>query len=988
MKKLLSLPPNLVDCFHEVTGYSREEWFCTHDPIGHKLGSGGGSTWLLTACYRAECLGDEDGEQTAHNESFDAWLSSEKRLLLHAGGQSRRLPAYAPSGKILTPIPVFRWERGQRLSQDLLSLQIPLYQRIFDHAPASFHTMIVSGDVLIRSTKPLQRIPEADVVCYGLWLGPEIARDHGVFVSKRHTPSVLECMLQKPSVKTLGELMKDHFYLTDVGVWLLSDRAVKLLMKKSLARSCNNTSETSDTSKTSNYNPCDYKEYDLYGEFGCALGTNPSVEDEELNKLTVAVLPLPGGEFYHYGTSHEIISSTLAVQNLVNDQREIMHHSLKPHPAMFVQNAITESSITGENQNLWVENSYVGRRWTLAHEHVITGVPENDWEIHLRPGDCIDIVPIGESDYVVRPYGYHDLFRGNLMDEQTSFLGRPFLQWAEERHITISSIEGNSDLQSAQIFPVVNNLHDAGLLLRWMMHQSDLQGGRILWERSRKMSADAISAEANLLRLTRQREAFCSENWRALARNYEHSVFYQIDLEDAAHDFHRYHLAEPLPISEHAPLLIRIHDNMFRSELSRLRESSASSIPLGLAGQTASSQYEEKAFSLLREGLTERVLSERLTPRMSVYGDQIVWGRSPVRIDIAGGWSDTPPYCLMEGGNVVNLAIELNGQPPLQTYIRPCREPKIVLRSIDLGAMEEVHTYEELADFNHVGSPFSIPKAALALAGFLPSFSTEVFDTLEHQLKAFGCGIELTLLSAIPAGSGLGTSSVLAATVLGALNDFCGLMWDKNEIGGRTLVLEQLLTTGGGWQDQFGGILQGVKLLQTERGFDQNPVVRWLPNDLFTQPEYAACHLLYYTGITRTAKTILAEIVRRMFLNQSEELALLREMKSHALDMYEAIQRADFMEMGRMVRKTWLQNQTIDKGTNPVEVQRIVSLIDDLCLGYKLSGAGGGGYLYMVAKDPEAAARIKHVLGNNRPNDNARFVEMSLSTTGLQISRS
>ena len=194
--------------------------------------------------------------------------------------------------------------------------------------------------------------------------------------------------------------MKDHFYLTDVGVWLLSDRAVKLLMKKSLARSCNNTSETSDTSKTSNYNPCDYKEYDLYGEFGCALGTNPSVEDEELNKLTVAVLPLPGGEFYHYGTSHEIISSTLAVQNLVNDQREIMHHSLKPHPAMFVQNAITESSITGENQNLWVGNSYVGRRWTLAHEHVITGVPENDWEIHLRPGDCIDIVPIGESDYV------------------------------------------------------------------------------------------------------------------------------------------------------------------------------------------------------------------------------------------------------------------------------------------------------------------------------------------------------------------------------------------------------------------------------------------------------------------------------------------------------------------------------------------------------------------------------------------------------------
>jgi len=246
----------------------------------------------------------------------------------------------------------------------------------------------------------------------------------------------------------------------------------------------------------------------------------------------------------------------------------------------------------------------------------------------------------------------------------------------------------------------------------------------------------------------------------------------------------------------------------------------------------------------------------------------------------------------------------------------------------------------------------------------------------------------VTLLSAIPAGSGLGTSSLLASTVLGAINDFCGLMWDKNEIGRRTLVLEQLLTTGGGWQDQFGGLLQGIKLLQTGKGFDQNPVVRWLPSSLYTQPEYRACHLLYYTGITRTAKKILAEIVRRMFLNQHDELALLREMKQHTIDMFEAIQRENFDEMGRLVRKTWQQNQLLDSGTNPAEVARLTSLIDDLCLGYKLPGAGGGGYLYMVAKDPEAAARIKQILRENRINANARFVDMSLSDKGLQISRS
>ena len=164
--------------------------------------------------------------------------------------------------------------------------------------------------------------------------------------------------------------------------------------------------------------------------------------------------------------------------------------------------------------------------------------------------------------------------------------------------------------------------------------------------------------------------------------------------------------------------------------------------------------------------------------------------------------------------------------------------------------------------------------------------------------------------------------------------------------------------------------------------------MRWLPSSLYTQPEYRACHLLYYTGITRTAKKILAEIVRRMFLNQHDELALLREMKQHAIDMFEAIQRENFDEMGRLVRKTWQQNQLLDSGTNPAEVARLTSLIDDLCLGYKLPGAGGGGYLYMVAKDPEAAARIKQILRENRLNANARFVDMSLSDKGLQISRS
>jgi galactokinase/mevalonate kinase-like predicted kinase len=466
-----------------------------------------------------------------------------------------------------------------------------------------------------------------------------------------------------------------------------------------------------------------------------------------------------------------------------------------------------------------------------------------------------------------------------------------------------------------------------------------------------------------------------------LAENYRHSVFYQIDLEDAAREFAEGQLPMPAPLPDTEPLLIRMHDAMFRDELIR-RDSSQ-----GLHKTESAQSAGASAFALLREALLQPGGQTRgaAMPRLSVYSDQIVWSRSPVRIDIAGGWTDTPPYCLMEGGKVLNFAINLNGQQPLQAYVKPCKENHIVLRSIDLGASEVVETTEQLLDFQRVGSPFSIPKAALVLAGFGDEARGV---TLTEQLRQFGCGIELTMLSAIPAGSGLGTSSILAATVLAALNDFCGLGWDKAEIGSRTLQLEQMLTTGGGWQDQYGGILAGVKLLETERGLCQRPQVRWLPNHLFTQSDYRPCHLLYYTGITRTAKQILQQIVRRMFLNQHDELALLRQMKEHTLQMYDALQRDDFQRFGRLVRRNWKQNQLLDSGTNPPEVAHLTSLIDDLCLGYKLPGAGGGGYLYMIAKDPDAAARIRQTLLQNPLNDRARFVNMSLSVTGLEVSRS
>jgi hypothetical protein len=220
MKRLLSVPSQIVPLFHEIAEVEKQDWFVSCDPENTKVGSGGGTAHILAELFRHEKAAN-----------FGDWLSKEKRIIIHAGGQSRRLPAYSALGKSLLPMPVFRWSRGQQLNQRLVHLQTPLFEKIIENAPKKLNTLIASGDTLLFGGKQLPPIPEADVVCLGLWLEPEKACKHGVFFAKRETPNALEFMLQKPSIEQIRELINEHYFLMDIGVWMLSDKAIKLLME-------------------------------------------------------------------------------------------------------------------------------------------------------------------------------------------------------------------------------------------------------------------------------------------------------------------------------------------------------------------------------------------------------------------------------------------------------------------------------------------------------------------------------------------------------------------------------------------------------------------------------------------------------------------------------------------------------------------------------------------------------------------------------------
>lgn len=952
-KYLLSLPDVAVDSFNELENRNPESWFCTSDPSGVKVGSGGGTAHILSCAYNASgCT------------NFDQWLSAGKKIIIHAGGESRRLPAYACAGKILAPIPVFRWGRGQSVKQNLLDLQLPLLEEIMSASAKNQNTLIASGDVLVRNPGKLPVIPDADVVCFGLWGSPDKASNHGVFFTPSDDQGRLAFMLQKPSNRQIAQHHQNYHYLLDIGIWVLSDRAVDVLMAK-----CG--WERSKQEFVDNI----ARNYDLYGEFGLALGSDPTTFDNDISSLSVAVVTLENGEFYHFGKNIELIESSERLQNLIVDQREIWHKKIKPHPSIFIQNCDCSVVLKSTSRNLWLENAHIPASWDLAENHIITGIPANNWKLSVPQGVCIEMVPIGDgSHFVVRNYGFNDSFKGAASSESTQWMNKPIGSWFEKRGIKLP-FDGDADIQQSPLFVVLPLSElDEGFVNWLIADQPELSPAYShKYINSRRLSASDICREANLRSVYAQREALMVKAVSRLASNHKNSIFYQLDLDNLSEIVADHNI--DLPLQTDLQGIQKASDYMFRSKVASRR---------GDDGE----EYKRMAFEELQRSVLAIHGHNPRQPQLNVKDDQIVWGRSPLRIDIGGGWSDTPPYCFINGGAVVNVAIEINGQPPIQVFVKPSGSYRIVINSIDLGEKEIITTYEELENYHVVGSPFSIPKAALCLSGFHNRFAADDVATLEERLRNFGSGIEISILSAVPKGSGLGTSSILAATILGTLSEFCALEWDKIEICNKTLALEQLLTTGGGWQDQLGGVLHGIKLIETAPGFDQTPVVRWLPADVFESPKTSGTFMLYYTGITRTAKNILAEIVQGMFLNSARHLTTLNKIKSHAGEVFDVVMRGNHTNFAKAVARSWELNNQLDEGTSTPEIESMLGQVKDHLLGYKLLGAGGGGFLLMIAHDLESAAKVREIFEKNPANNKARFVDMTVSKTGFVVTRS
>ena len=338
----------------------------------------------------------------------------------------------------------------------------------------------------------------------------------------------------------------------------------------------------------------------------------------------------------------------------------------------------------------------------------------------------------------------------------------------------------------------------------------------------------------------------------------------------------------------------------------------------------------------------------------------------PLRIDLAGGWSDTPPICNEMGGCVLNAAVTLCGECPVKVRVKRIRAAEVRISSVDLGKRGVLRTMAEIHDHSDPHDWQALVKSALAVTGY----------------RFEDGGLSIVISADIPKGSGMGTSSILGSAVVEALGKIAGREYSVDEVAELTLRLEQEMRTGGGWEDQWGALVPGVKLLKSGPGKNQR--IGWTRLDSAAErrfAKYLADHaLLYFTGQKRMARNILSGVVsyyRKNPCNIAKEI--VRRLKVDAEKSFAALAKGDWRAFTAAMNAYWVNKKALDPGsTNPM-VESIIARIAPLIDAVTLCGAGGGGFMLIIACNQSARRKIRLILEKGSPIQAGRFYDFKLA---------
>ncbi|CAD7689136.1 unnamed protein product [Nyctereutes procyonoides] len=401
----------------------------------------------------------------------------------------------------------------------------------------------------------------------------------------------------------------------------------------------------------------------------------------------------------------------------------------------------------------------------------------------------------------------------------------------------------------------------------------------------------------------------------------------------------------------------------------------------------AARHYEGAGQILIRQAVMSAQNFVSTEPVELPAPGQWVVAECPARVDFSGGWSDTPPLAYELGGAVLGLAVRVDGRRPIGARARRIPEPELWLAvgpRQDKMAMKIVcWSLDDLQDYCQPHAPGALLKAAFICAGIVHVGSK--LSLREQLLHTFGGGFELHTWSELPHGSGLGTSSILAGTALAALQRAAGRLVGTEALIHAVLHLEQVLTTGGGWQDQVGGLMPGIKVGRSRAQLPLKVEVEEI-----TVPEGFVQKLndhllLVYTGKTRLARNLLQDVLRSWYARLPAVVQNAHSLVRHTEECAEAFRQGSLPLLGQCLTTYWEQKKLMAPGCEPLAVRHMMDVLAPHVHGQSLAGAGGGGFLYLLTKEPRQKETLEAVLAKTEGLGNYSVHLVEVDTQGLSL---
>lgn len=916
------------------------------DPDGKRVGSGGATFNAMR--YVAEHVGAAGGD-AAHP------FRKKRILVIHSGGDSKRVPQYSACGKLFSPVPRKLPDgRGSTLFDEFMIGMAGVPSRFKEGM------LVLSGDVLLLFNSLQIDAMFRGAAAISIKAHVSTGKNHGVFLNDGNDD--VARFLHKQTEEYLAEagaINESGYVDLDTGAVLFDCELMEALY------GLVSTNGIADEEKFQTF-VNEEARISFYGDFLYPLAKESTLENyyqeaaegtinerllscrrqiwEATRGFSMKMICLSPAEFIHFGTTREL-------RDLVTE--EVEDYAFLDWKRQVVSTAPEGVGYAGHNayighaarieDHAYIEHSYILGKTHIGTGAVVSGVHLRDLDVPA--GTVWHGLPLQDGRHVVRVYGVDDNPKGR---QEASYLTGTLLEMMKKNDLTPEMLWDNVEEDSlwfARLYPVCETQEEAegyaGLLYRMAEGTAD-QNEVHKWKAMERTSLYESFHRADLkIICSYERELESRILARRFCEQLKEGVYYREALQvfgkkGITEEIYRELMADAEKAED--ALKIRIY-----YAISRFMKETKCSL-----GGTLYDHTESLCFGHIRKRIYEDAVRHLPDSRRYAIQKEQVEVQLPVRVNWGGGWTDTPPQCNEMGGVVLNCAMKLRGICPVQVTVRKLKELEVQFESQDVGVRGRTDRIEEIRDCHNPYDSFALHKAALIACGIVPLEGTE---SLPEILKRMGGGIYLsTQVVGVPKGSGLGTSSILSAACVKAIFAFLGQEIRNDRISDMVLCMEQIMSTGGGWQDQVGGLTEGIKYITSGPGIHQELKIEPVTISEETKRELKERFALIYTGQRRLARNLLRDVIGGYIGSRPESVDALNKMAEKAVLMRFELERGNVDGFARLLNEHWELSKQLDAGSTNTCIDQIFIACEDLICGRFITGAGGGGFLQVILK--------------------------------------